>query len=156
MMSLKNYFYLIGLVVFLLLTGQALAAGWILYDKSGIGDMYYDKSSIKKVNQNIIRVWDKTLYNENGRKKHFAFLQAIGKPRAGSDALHYQLVLVELDYLQKKYRVTSSSIYNKQNKIIASLPKEAYGGWRDIRPNSVSATLLNSICQTTRACKTKK
>lgn len=145
--------FIIGLVAFFLLNNPASASEWILYDQSVIGNMYYDKSSIKKMNQHIIQVWDKTLYNENGRKNHFAFLQTIGQSPARADALHHQLVLIELDYHRKKYRIVSSSIYNKKNKVIAVIPNEAYDGWREIRAKSVSETLLNRICLNTGVCK---
>jgi hypothetical protein len=155
-MRIKNLQGTICLVIFFLFANQALASEWVLYDKSDIGNMYYDKSSIKKVNQNIISVWDKTIYNANGKVKYFSFLKSISKAPANPDILNYQLVLVKIDCVNKKYRISSSSIYNKQNNVVSALPKNLYGEWRGIIPNSVSETLKNKLCIAGKASKIKK
>ena len=33
------------------------------------------KSSIKRVNKNIVKVWTKTILNENGKEKYFSMLE---------------------------------------------------------------------------------
>ena len=133
-----------------------MASEWVLYDKSDIGNMYYDKSSIKKVNKNIVSVWDKTIYNEIGKIKHFAFLESIGKAPASPDILNYQLVFIEFDCSNKKYRISSSSIYNKKGDVVSLLPKKFYGEWRKIIPNTASETLKNIIYIADKTSKTKK
>ena len=42
-------------------------AEWIYYDTAAAGDMYYDKSSIKKVNESIFSVWNKDILSEKAK-----------------------------------------------------------------------------------------
>jgi hypothetical protein len=70
-MKIKNVQSIIFLVFFSLFTNQAWAADWIYYDTTAAGDVYYDKSSIKKVSENIISVRNKDVLSEKSKKKVF-------------------------------------------------------------------------------------
>jgi len=155
MMKAKHVHSLICLVIFLLFANQAWAADWIYYAPMSTGHMYYDKSSIKKVNKNIIRVWTKTIFIENGKKQYFSFLKSIGKAPDNPDMLNYQLVLVEIDCVNKKYRISSLSIYDEKDSILASLPKPS-DQWIDIPPNTQMEILKNEVCSVGKTSKTSK
>ena len=74
-MKVKNVQSIICLVIIFLFANQAWAAEWIYYASTSIGMLYYDKSSIKKVNKNIISVWAKTIFNEDGKNRDFFISQ---------------------------------------------------------------------------------
>jgi hypothetical protein len=155
-MKLKNFQSIIYLVSFFLFTNQAWAADWILYATPNTGNSYYDRSSIEKVNKNIIRVWDKTIFKEDGKTKAFSFLKSINKAPNNPDILEFELTLKEIDCVNKKARISSSSIYNKQGNIVFSLPKNVYDEWQDINPKSVSEILKNKVCSAGNTSKTRK
>ena len=154
-MKTKHLQNIICLVILSLFANQAWAVDWIYYASISTGHMYYDKSSIKKVNKNIISVWTKTIFTENGKKQYFSFLESIGKAPENYDILNCQLVSVEIDYVNKKYRVYSMSINDEKGSVLASLPKPT-NKWIDIPPNTQMETLKNEICSADKTSKAKK
>ena len=70
---------IICLVIFFLFTNQAWTADWIYFDKAAVGDFYYDKSSIKKVNESIISVWNKNILSKEAKTKYFSILKEMHK-----------------------------------------------------------------------------
>ena len=60
---MKIIILIIGILF--LFANQAWAENWILYASTNLGDTYYYKSSIKRVNKNIVKVCIKTILNEN-------------------------------------------------------------------------------------------
>ncbi len=79
-MKIKNVLSIIFLVIFFLFSNQAWAADWIYFDTAEVGDVYYDKSSIKKVSENIVSVWNKDVLSEKAKKSIFHFSRKYIKP----------------------------------------------------------------------------
>ena len=69
--------------------------------------------------------------------------------------LNYQLVLVEIDCVNKKYRISSMSIYDEKDSVLASLPK-ASDEWSNIPPNTQMEILKNEVCSVGKTSKTSK
>ena len=152
---MKKISSIISLAFFFLFASQAWAADWIYYAPMSTGHMYYDKGSIKKVNKNIISVLTKTIYTENGKKEYFSFLESIGKAPGNPDILNNQLVSVEIDCVNKIYKVSSMSIYDEKDSVIASRPKST-DKWSDTPPNSQMEVLEKEICSAGKTSKKKK
>ena len=85
----------------------------------------------------------------------FHFLKSIGKAPDNPDMLNYQLVLVEIDCVNKKYRISSMSIYDEKDSVLASLPKPS-DEWIDIPPNTQMEILKNEVCSVGKTSKTSK
>ena len=62
---------------------------WIFYAASDTDNGYYDKSTIKKVDKNIIRVWIKNIYNESGKQRGFSYLESIDQVPENTDILNH-------------------------------------------------------------------
>jgi hypothetical protein len=154
-MKTKSFQGIICVIVFFLFANKAWAADWIYYTSIATVHMYYDKSSIKKVNKNIISVWTKTIFTDNGKKQYFSFLESIGKAPDNYNILNYQLVLVEIDCINKKYRIYSMSINDEKDSVLASLPKPT-DQWIDIPPTTQMETLKNEVCTVSTTSKKKK
>ena len=146
-MKLKYVQGIICLVILFLFANQSWAEDWILYGIPNTGDMYYDKSSITKVNENIIRVWIKSIYNEKGKLETFSFLQGTDKATDNPDKLNHYILLQEIDCVNKKYRTASIKIYDEKGNVIVSSPEGEIGGWNNIIPNPVTETLKIISCE---------
>ena len=155
MIKIKNLQRIICLVIFTLFASQALAAEWILYNTSHQGKMYYDKSSIKEVNKNIVRVWTKTIFNENGRKMYFSFLQSINEAPNKFDILNYELMLNEIDCLNARGRFSSMTINYDEESVVYWGPKY-FSQWMKISPVSPMGMLKNKVCGVSKTSKKKK
>lgn len=154
MMKIKNVQCIVGLVFFFLFTNQILAAEWIYLGSSSNGDMYYDKSSIKEVNKNIIRVWHKTVYNENGKKEALLFLKNIGKVNAISNpyTLSFEVRLLDFNCDNEQYRVSSFFLYDDKGDSISSISDDK---WIYIAPDTAYEALKNIVCSVSKISKTK-
>ncbi len=144
MMKTKNVQSIICLVIFSLFANQAWAADWIYYDTSD-GDMYYDKSSIKKVNKSIISVWNKDILSEEAKTKHFSILKGIHKAPDNPSMLSYYTKLMEIDCVNKKIKDISVIFYDEKDKVVYSSPKSQSSEWTAILPNTVGEKLINIV-----------
>ena len=153
-MGIKNLQGIICVMIFFLFANQALAADWKLFASSGGGDMYYDKSSIKKENKNIVRVLTKKIYNERGKLEEFSFLQKTGKKPGNLYILSHELILFEIDCVNEKIKILSNSIRDKRGHVVPSAP-QSYGKWNDIAHKSSDEKLKNIVCSAGRISRTK-
>jgi cell division septation protein DedD len=145
MMKAKNVQSIICLVIFSLFANQARAADWIYFDTTAVGDMYYDKSSITKVNKSIISVWDKDILSEEAKTRYFSILKGIHKAPDNPSMLSYYTKLMEIDCVNKKIKDISVIFYDEKGNIIYSSPKSESGKWNAIIPNTVGEKLINIV-----------
>lgn len=155
-MKIMNVQGIICLGIIFLFANQAWAAEWIFYVSNASGNSYYDKSSIKKVNKNIISVSTKIIFNQDGKTKAFSFLKSINKAPDNPDILELELRLQEIDCINKKSRISFASFYNKKGNVVFSFPKNVYGEWQKIIPKSTPEMLKNKVCSAGNTSKTKK
>jgi len=130
------------------------AADWVLLRSSDVGKIYYDKSNIEKINKNITRVWNKKIYNEDGKKEDFLELKRINKAPDNADLLNYSLALCEIGCVNGKYRVSSFYFYDEKSNLIYSTKKSSK--WVDVISDSIMEDLKNIVCSAGKTSKTEK
>lgn len=153
-MKTKFLFGIACLTIFSLFDGQALAADWKFFYSSGNGDMYYDKSSIKKINKNVVRVSTKKIYNEKGKLEQFSLLKEKGKSPGNPYILSHELISFDVDCANKKIKISSRRICDKRGDIVVSASR-LQGEWDNIIRKSGDEELKNIVCCTDKTCKTK-
>ena len=147
MIKIKNIQGIICLVIFLIFINQAWAEEWIYYATSASRKVYYDKSSIKKVNKNIISLCTKQILNKDGKTKYFSFLKSIDKAPNNPNLISYFLRSSEIDCVKEKIKDFSTIIYDEKNNVLYSSPKGETDEWLDIVPNSIGKKLKNIVCK---------
>jgi cell division septation protein DedD len=149
MMRTKHVQSIICLVFFFLFANQAWTADWIHYDTAAVGDMYYDKTSIKKVSEGIISVWNKNILSKEAKTKYFSILKERHKAPKNPAVLSYYTKLMEIDCANKKIKDISVTFYDEKGKFIYSSPKSESGEWKAVIPNTVGEKLINVVsCET--------
>jgi hypothetical protein len=143
-MKINNLQGIVCLVIFFLFANQAYAADWKFLAQSVTGNLYYDKSSIKKVDDNIISVLTKTVYNEYGKKNGVSILKIMGKNPNNPDILNHEEIAFEFDRVNEKYRISAMSFCDKEGRVLHSLPKFT-GKAEDIPPESFAERLKNKV-----------
>jgi len=146
-MKIKNVQGVICLVFFFLFANNAWAADWIRYASHTFGDTYYDKSSIKKVNKNIIHLSNKQILNEDGKTKYFSFLKSRDKAPKYPNLINYVLRFSEIDCVKERIKDFSLIIYDEKSNVLYSSPKNQSSEWHDMIPNSVGEKLKNIVCE---------
>jgi len=144
-MKAKNIQSIIYLIIFSLFANQAWAADWIYFDTTSVGDMYYDKSSIKKIDKSIISVWNKDILSEEAKTKYFSILKGIHKAPDNPSMLSYYIKLVKIDCANKKIKDISVIFYDEKGNVIYLSPKSESGKWNAIIPNTVGEKLINIV-----------
>ena len=153
-MKVRSVQMVICLVFFFLFANLACAEDWISYDVSKTGTKYYEKSSIKEVDKNIISVWTINVYNNEGKKRDFAILKEKNKAPKNPDMLNCTSMLVEFNCENKKFRVTTWTIYDKEKHNLFSAPK-SNENWDGIVAKSASEKLKNIVCSSDKISRTK-
>jgi hypothetical protein len=154
-MRAKNSQFIICLLIFFLFANQALAEDWKFRGLLPRGTGYYDKSSIKKIKENISQVWTVTIYNEKGKADAFLILKRQDKAPGNPELLSQESTLLEFDCVNGKYRIASINIYDEKDNLLLSVP-EINSEWNDIIPNSINEKLKNIVCITRETSKTEK
>jgi hypothetical protein len=145
MMKAKNVQSIICLVIFFIFANQAWAAGWIYFDKAAVGDVYFSKNSIKKVDKNIILVWNKVILSKEGKTKYFLALKGIHKAPQNPSMLSYYTKLMEIDCINRKIKDISVTFYNSKGKVVYSSSKSEVGDWNAILPDTVGEKLIRIV-----------
>jgi len=146
-MKTKIFQGIIYLVIYFLFANHAWAADWIFYASTSTRDAYYDKSSIKKVNKNVISLYTKQILNENGKTQYFSFLKRIDKAPDNPNLISYVLRLSEIDCVKERIKDFSMIIYDEKSNDIYSTPKSVADKWNDIIPNSIGEKLKKIVCE---------
>jgi hypothetical protein len=129
----------------LVFSDLSLAQNWSYYDTANVGDMYYDKSRIRQVDQNITSVWTKNILSEKSKSKYYAILQSIGQAPLHPSDLSYYEELLEIDYARRQIKNVSVIFYDVKGRVIYASPASETGEWRPIEPNSVGEKLSNLV-----------
>jgi hypothetical protein len=154
-MKAKYFYTIIFFLIFFLFANQGWAADWGFRGLLPRGTGYYDKNSIKKVNKKITQVWTVTIYNGKGKADAFSILKKQDKAPDTSEKLSQELVLLEFDCVNEKYRIASMDIYDEKEILLLSVP-EVDGQWHDIIPNSINEKLKNIVCSAGEISNKKK
>lgn len=154
-MKIKSVKILTVCVMICLFATQAWAADWIGFASNNLGDMYYDKSAIKKENKNIINVMIKQILSGEGKTKYFSFLEGIKKAPENSDKLHHVLVLQKIDCTNKKFKSSSIAFYDEKEGSLASQQITA-AEWNNIMANTPPDALKNILCGSGKTSKKNK
>ena len=151
-MKFKNLQSVICFAIFFMSAHHAWAEDWILYNTSDESKVYYNKSSIKEVDKNIIQVWTKTILNEKGKAKVSSVLKNMDKASDNPEIWSHKLILFKFDCVNEKYKITSMNIYNEKGSVLFSLPEINYK-WRNIILKSDSEKLKKIVCSSYNTSK---
>jgi len=94
----------------------------------------------------MIRVWTKTIFNKDGKKKYFLFLKSINEAPDKPDIINYELMLNEIDCVKTIGRFSSMTIHYDKEAIVYRGPK-SFSQWMTIDSLSTMRILKNKVCR---------
>lgn len=148
MKTISSIISLPFLIIILLITPvMASSDEWVEYDMSKNGNIYsYNKVNIKHRTKNIVQVWIKEVFSDEGREKIIQPLSKGGLTTEEWEKLSHTLVLDEIDCKKRKSRILSITYYNTDGKgfFIHSYDKAE---WDYIVPRSMMNTLRKKVCK---------
>jgi len=132
-------FAIIGLIIFSFCV-EGWGADWRLYFSGDYGDHYYDTESITHPSKNILRVWEKWVFTEQG------VIQMVTEVGEKYKTLSFQIVLSEVDCAEKKFRGLSINSYSKDGGVLYTKDFQDLN-WNFIVPESNGDILYKILCK---------
>jgi hypothetical protein len=115
---------------------------WIRISDESI--YYYDTESITHPSKNIVRVWTKYIFPEEGIRKRMK----TGEKIAGiEDVLDCRLSLYEVNCAQRMAREVSVFTYSMTGKFLPAYSDVFLKDWFLIEPESMAEILLKKVCK---------
>jgi len=145
-MKVKIIYLMFFSLGFLLAANPSWTAEWGFRGLLPRGAGYYDKSSIRTIDDPIRQVWTVTLYNEKGKADAWAFLKKQDKAAGNPNVLNQESTLLEFDCAKDKYRIASINIYDEKDVLLFS-SSIIRTNWQDILPGSINEKLKNEVCR---------
>jgi hypothetical protein len=114
---------------------------WINFDDNDDGVYSYKKVNIEK---DVVQVWERKVFSDEGRKKHIQYLTENGYLSEGFDKLSEGRDLIEIDCKALRKRTIYTTLYDQNKEIFIQYYDEE---WSSITPNSHGETILKGICK---------
>lgn len=147
MKTIGSFITLSVLVLFLFVTPVIGSSDWAEYGVSKNDNVYfYNKVSIKHGTDDIVQVWDKMVYSDEGREKDFQYYKKRGWLTEGRDKLSHQLTLNEINCKKGMNRILSLIEYEKDGGILSSNSFDK-PNWVYIVPGSMMNILQEKVCK---------
>ena len=95
--------------------------------------------------QNVVQVWGKRVFSDEGRKEFIRDRVNNELSILGMEKLENFTSLYEINCNEKTDRVLSVVVYDTDGKIVSSSFDETK--WESIVPNSIGDSFLNKVCK---------
>jgi hypothetical protein len=141
-------FVLTAVSMFFLVT-QAHGAEWVSIGGDTQGTKwFYDRKTLKILPNNIIKVWYKEVYSDEGRKMIIQRRVERGLEVKAYQSLRYTLNLLQINCITRERRLMATSDYPTKGVALQSYAYEYQPseGWNSMSPDSIGNTLYKAVC----------
>jgi hypothetical protein len=134
------------LIILLLVTPVFGSSDWVECETNIYGGNYSYNVNIKHMRKNIVQVWNKIVYSDEGRERYIQNMRDNGMSIEGYENLSETQRLIEIDCKKGMSNILSIIDYDKNGKILIS---DSYNNkeWNDIRIGSMMDTLRKKVCK---------
>ena len=141
----NSFWYVIGLAGLLALGSLAEATEWLQYDTSSRRTLFYDASSIRRPSKDLVTVWKKNEWSQEGVDQQIALRRKHGLSTTGYENFRYSMELHQINCSTRKYQINKVAYYGNDDKILDTYDFER--GWEIIPPDSAEEDLYNRVCK---------
>ena len=146
---MKKTCLLLSAITILSLVSQVQGAEWLSIGKDRVGnELFYDREILIKRSTDIIEVWMKGIYSDEGRK---ARMQERIRSKATVERyekLSYSLELQEVNCAKRQFRIMAYTDYSSDEGILYKFISEQNPseGWEPIAPDSMGEKIYQTVC----------
>jgi hypothetical protein len=119
---------------------EGWGANWRYFTSSRHGDCFYDADGITRQQNGMVRVWYKTVLNDEGR------IDWVTKRGEKVKDVSYLIDLFELDCKGTRMRFLTGTSYSKAGSVLESSGSGS-SDWDYINPDSLMDILFNIVCR---------
>jgi hypothetical protein len=144
-MKLKILFLV--MITSLVMPALAFPADWVMVaqTKDGGTTTFYDRESITATPDNTIRVYTKTVYNEQGRKVFIERLKKRNPEIQGYENLSYAFYHEEMNCKTREHALLEVADHSGDGKVIYR-QKMNNKKWIRVLPGSMADHVFQKIC----------
>ena len=146
MQTIYSVLFLPFLIILLLVTSVNGSEDWVEYGMSKGDILLFNKDRITHKTKDIVQVWTKLIYSNDGREKYIQHMKASRRSTKGLDKLSHTMVLYEIDCKKKMYRTLSITNYDKDGIVLFSHSSDKPNG-EHIIPDSIFEALQKYVCK---------
>ena len=135
-------------VTVILLVGfpnDARGENWVFYATTSGGSFFYDRDSIHNVSKDVIKVWTKLVYNDEGRAESLGELKKNKVSTAGFELLSESTTLWFLNCVDEQLKITQLLYYAKDGRVLRRVQTDEMD-WTYIIPDSPMEQLMKTVC----------
>jgi hypothetical protein len=148
MKTFNSFILLPFLIILLLVTTVNGSSDWVECERSNTGNvLFYNKVSIKHRTEDIVQVWYKLVYSDEGREECIQQLKNRGfLIKEEWDRLSYRLALKEIDCKKEMSRFLSVIFYDTDGSVLS---RDSYDKpkWDYMVPGSMMDILRKKVCK---------
>lgn len=147
MKTINSFIFLPFLIILLLVTSVESASDWVEFGRYNNGDVIsYNKVSIKYMTKDMVQVWCKDVFSDEGREENIQYMRNKGISTEGWNKLSHGLILVEIDCKKERNQSLNVTYYDTDGKV---LYRNSYDkrNWDDIPPGLIFDNLRKKVCK---------
>jgi len=130
----------------LLLATPSFGSNWVICEMDNFGVHYYNKEKVKHKSRDIVQVWTRLVFFQEGKEMYALKKRSIIEPMAtGYDNLSETLCVYEIDCKREMSRFLSMTDYDEDGNILYKTPRKS--NWYYITPSSIKDTLRKTVCK---------
>jgi len=134
------------IILIFLVTSVNGTSEWVEYGKSTDGSVYlYNKVRIKHMTKNLVQVWKKQVFSDEGREEYIQFMRKNGQSTEGLEKLSYNLSLIEINCKTESYWILSITHHDTNGDVISFSTDKT--DWDYIVSGSMMDTLRKEVCK---------
>jgi hypothetical protein len=132
---------------FIAVAGQSRVEGaeWVPIAKGEMGTYAYDHESVKKESGDLVQVWAKVAYSEQGKKDVIGYQKKAGFNMTGWEDLSSESMLWTIDCKEKKMRYSTIIFHDSKGEMLDQ-ENPASPEWEPIKQGSTGSALYNVVC----------
>jgi predicted neuraminidase len=146
---MKKICLLLSAITILSLVSQVQGAEWLSIGKDRVGnELFYDREMQIMRSADIIKVWMKGIYSDEGRKERMQERIRSKATVERYEKLSYSLELQEINCAKKQFRILAYTDYASDEGILYKFISEQKPseGWEFIARDSMGEQIYQTIC----------
>ncbi|HSB05474.1 MAG TPA: surface-adhesin E family protein [Thermodesulfobacteriota bacterium] len=138
----RRYGFVIVVIGFMITFSwlEGRGADWKNVGQTDSGEHFYDAEGITRLSDNVLRVWEKTIYTDKGRE---SFVERFKQAKFMN--MHSSINLWEYNCKEKKVRFLSLFYYSEDGMSLGNLTVPS--DWNPIAPQSLAEDIFKAVCK---------
>lgn len=141
-----NSVIFLSILFILLFNNPVFGSDWVQYGMSSDGNLYsYDKNDVKYSNNDIVQVWERFDFSDEGKDRQIKTLLDEKDSIKGWEKLSYSVSFSEINCKERKTQLLSLTLYDRNNGILQSYLSDT-PDWKEILSDTPGDTLRELLC----------